>query len=169
MPIQFKHTTTVIKVLLFALVFSTPAFALDASDLSSLKEDMSGTMSSIKNMKEKLDTAGYEAEIYAKGMMKRIDTNDDNIVSSTEYMNYFGEVFDTLDANINNAIDEKEWVSGGDLKIATGGYSNKLHKMPTMEAMDTDDDHIVSRDEFVDFHQVIFEKADKKNSGRIKY
>lgn len=111
MTIQFKHTTIAIEILLFALAFSAPAFPLDTSDLSDFKDDMSGTMSSIKGMKEKLDTVGYESELFAKGMMKRIDADDNHIVSSAEYMNYLGEIFDTLDANIDNAIDKKEWAA----------------------------------------------------------
>ncbi len=174
MSIQFKHTAI---TLLFTLAFSAPAFSLDTSDI---QDEMSSTKSSIKEklgeklsekLDKKLDITSYDDEISSKGMMKRIDTDDDHMVSSAEYMNYLGEIFDTLDANTDNAIDEKEWAGNKAnklIKISTESYSRKLRRISTMQTMDTDKDHIVDRDEFVDFHQAILEQMDKKGSG-IKY
>ena len=165
MSIQLKHTVIATGVLLSTLAFSAPAFSLDESAISE-------SLDRLSSLKAKLGKGDYNSEMRSKGMLKRIDTNDDRMVSSAEYMNYFGEIFDALDADSDNSLDKKEWAGSKaniNLRIATERYSRELRKRSTMEMMDTDEDHNVSRDEFVDFQQAIFEEMDKKGNGNIRY
>ena len=110
-----------------------------------------------------LATGGY-SQLHTMEMMKMVDANGDHMVTKQEFNDYYGNLFDTLDVNKDGYIDAKEWVgTKGDNKIsfATGGYSAQLRTMKTMGAMDTNKDHKVSKDEFIQFHETIFTTMSK--------
>ena len=135
MAIQHKNKALGAAVILAALAFSSTASA-DAS----------------------LATGGY-SQLHTMAMMKMIDADGNHMVTKGEFTDYYGSVFDALDANKDGSIDAKEWVgTKGDNKIslATGGYSSQLRTLKTMKAMDTDSDHKVTKDEFLSYHDAIF-------------
>jgi len=117
-----------------------------------------------------LGTGGYARQMHTMSMMKMLDANGDHMVSKEEFDDYYGKVFDELDTNHDGFLDAKEWVGvAGDNKIsiATGGYSRELRTMKMMNAMDTDGDHTVTKDEFFGFHDTLFAAMDKKGDGQI--
>lgn len=117
-----------------------------------------------------LGTGGYNRELRTLDMMKMVDANGDHMVSTDEFNSYYGSLFDDLDKNHDGAIDSKEWVgTKGDNKIsaATGGYSRQLRTMAMMKSMDTDQDHKVTKDEFIKFHETVFTAMDTKGGGMI--
>jgi len=77
MSIQLKHTVIATGVLLSTLAFSAPAFSLDESAISE-------SLDRLSSLKAKLGKGDYNSEMRSKGMLKRIDTNDDRMVSSAE-------------------------------------------------------------------------------------
>lgn len=138
MAIQFKQTAIAIGVALAA--FSTVASA-DAM----------------------IGSGGY-SKLHTMEMMKMVDADGNHMVSKTEFMDYYGSIFDALDTDKDGSIDAKEWVgTKGDNKIsiATGGYSSQLRTMKMMKSMDTDGDHKVTKDEFIKFHEAIFNTMSK--------
>lgn len=138
MAIQFKQTAIAIGVALAA--FSTAASA----------DPMIGS-------------GGY-SKLHTLEMMKMVDADGNHMVSKTEFMDYYGSIFDALDTDKDGSIDAKEWVgTKGDNKIsiATGGYSSQLRTMKMMKAMDADGDHKVTKDEFIKFHEGIFNAMSK--------
>lgn len=148
MMTRFNHTAIVAGVLLALAGFSTAAVSADTS----------------------FGTGGYSRELHTMGMMKMLDANGDHMVSGDEFTKYYGTLFDELDTNHDGAIDAKEWVgTKGDNKvsIATGGYSRQLRTMAMMKTMDTDQDHKVTRDEFIKFHETIFTAMNPKGDGMI--
>jgi hypothetical protein len=171
MPIQLGRKLLVIGAVCIAIAPCEPAFADDMDSIKSLK-DMS-TMEGLSSMKEKIVKGAYSKEVQSDGMLVKMDENQNHVVTSAEYMNYFGEVFDALDTNQDNSIDAKEWVDNknNNLTMLTEICRRELRLKVTMETIDTDNDQIVSRDEFIDFHQEIFEKMAKKSKGRdlIRY
>lgn len=148
MSFRIKHMAIITGVVLSTAAFSAPVFSAD-------------TM---------LSTGGYSRELHKMEMMKMIDANGDHMVSSDEFTKYYGTLFDELDTDHDGSLDAKEWVgTTGKQKvdIATGGYSRELRSMTMMKAMDTDGDHKVTKDEFINFHQTIFTAMDKKGTKMI--
>ena len=138
MAIQFKQTAIAIGVALAA--FSTVASA-DAM----------------------IGSGGY-SKLHTMEMMKMIDADGNHMVTKDEFTKYYGDIFDALDTDKDGSIDAKEWVGNkGDNKIsiATGGYSAQLRTMKSMKAMDTDGDHKVTKDQFIKFHEAIFNAMSK--------
>ena len=110
-----------------------------------------------------IGSGGY-SQLHTMEMMKMIDANGDHMVSSKEFMDYYGSIFDALDTDKDGSIDAKEWVgTKGDNKIslATGGFSSQLRTMKMMKAMDTDGDHKVTKEEFLKYHEAIFSTMSK--------
>jgi Ca2+-binding EF-hand superfamily protein len=115
-------------------------------------------------------TGGYNREMHSMEMMKMLDANGDHMVTSTEFDDYYGSLFDALDTDKDGSIDAKEWVGvkgSNKIDIATGGYSRELRTMKMMGKMDSDGDHKVTKDEFINFHKTIFAAMDKKGDGQI--
>jgi len=108
--------------------------------------------------------SGGESQLHTMEMMKMIDANGDHMVSKQEFMDYYGSIFDALDTDKDGTIDAKEWVGAkGDNKIsiATGGYSSQLRTMKMMNAMDGNGDHKITKDEFLKYHEAIFNAMSK--------
>ena len=53
------------------------------------------------------------------------------------------------------------------LDLTTGGYSRELRSMKMMRLMDTDGDHKVSRDEFLNHHRAVFSKLDTSSDQEL--
>lgn len=144
----FNRTAIVVGVLLSLAGFSTVAVSADPM----------------------LGTGGYNRELHTMGMMKMLDANGDHMVSTEEFNKYYGNIFDELDTNHDGSIDAKEWVGtkgGNKISVATGGYSRQLRTMAMMKTMDTDQDHKVTKDEFIKFHETVFHSMDTKGDGMI--
>jgi Ca2+-binding EF-hand superfamily protein len=147
MTIQFKKMAVIVGSLLSTVVFSNFASA-DAM----------------------VGTGGYNREMHTMGMMKMVDANGDHMVSQDEFTEFYGSLFDMLDANKDGALDAKEWVGvkgHSELSITTGGYANQLRTMKMMGKMDADGDHNVTKEEFLSFHEAAFKTMDKKGNGII--
>jgi Ca2+-binding EF-hand superfamily protein len=129
-----------------------------------------GGFASVVSADTMLGTGGYNRELHTMEMMKMLDGNGDHMVTSDEFNTYYGALFNELDKSRDGAIDTKEWVgTKGDNKvsIATGGYSRQLRTMEMMKTMDTDQDHKVTKSEFVKFHETVFTAMDTKGGGMI--
>jgi len=117
-----------------------------------------------------LGTGGYNREMHKMEMMKMLDADGNHMVTSAEFDDYYGSIFDTLDTDKDGSIDAKEWVGvKGQTKIdiATGGYSRELRTMKMMGLMDADGDHKVTKDEFINHHKAIFTAMDKNGDGQL--
>jgi Ca2+-binding EF-hand superfamily protein len=117
-----------------------------------------------------LGTGGYNREMHTMAMMKMLDANGDHMVTTAEFDDYYGKLFDELDTDKDGSIDAKEWVGvkgSNKLEIATGGYSRQLRSMKMMGMMDADGDHKVTKEEFINFHKKIFEAMDKDGKGEL--
>lgn len=146
MNTQIKSMAIIASVVLSTVAFSAPAFSAG------------------------FGTAGYADSLHKMAMMRMIDANGDHMVSSDEFNTYYGAIFDELDTDHEGSLDEKEWVGvKGDQKIslATGGYSRQLRTLKMMDAMDTNGDHLVTKDEFVKFHQSLFQSMDKSGDHQL--
>ncbi len=51
--------------------------------------------------------------------------------------------------------------------FATAGYASGLHSMALMHKIDTDGDGMVSKDEWLAFHEKVFAMLDKDKSGNV--
>ena len=148
MAIQFKKIALISSMLLSVAAISLPAFAADAT----------------------LGTGGYAREMHKMAMMKMLDANGDHMVSKEEYDDYYGKIFDELDANHDGVVDATEWAGptkASKLDLTTGGYSRELRSMKMMAKIDTKGDHKITKEEFLAFHDAVFAAMDKKGDGQI--
>lgn len=139
---------TLITALLSAFVLSAPAFSADAM----------------------LGTGGYARQMHKMEMMKMLDADNNHMVTSAEFDDYYGSLFTALDANNDSVVDEKEWVGvkgKTKLDLATGGYSRELRKMKMMGVIDADGDHRVTKEEFIGFHKATFKALDKSGDQQL--
>ena len=148
MTIQLKKVALISSMLLSVAAISLPAFAADAT----------------------LGTGGYAREMHKMAMMKMLDANGDHMVSKEEYDDYYGKIFDELDANHDGVVDATEWAGptkASKLDLTTGGYSRELRSMKMMAKIDTKGDHKITKEEFLAFHDAVFAAMDKKGDGQI--
>ena len=119
---------------------------------------------------ESLTTGGYAREMHKMEMMKMLDADGNHMVTSAEFDDYYGNIFDALDTDKDGTVDAKEWVGvkgKSKLDLTTGGYSRQLRTMKMMGMMDKDGDHKVSKDEFINHHKAIFTQMDKSGDGEL--
>ncbi len=117
-----------------------------------------------------LGTGGYNRQLQKMEMMKMLDANGDHMVTAAEADAYYNSMFDALNKDNDDSLDANEWVgTNGKTKIdiATGGYSRELRSMKMMKAMDTDGDHKVTREEFLNFHRAVFAHKDTTGDEQI--
>lgn len=51
--------------------------------------------------------------------------------------------------------------------FSTGGYASALRTPDMMQRIDTNHDHMISRDEWMTFYNHLFDRLDKNNSGKV--
>ena len=143
---QFKNLGIMTGVLLSAVMFSAPAFSAN------------------------LGTGGYNTELHKMGTMKMLDANGDHMVTQDEFTKYYEGVFDELDGDHDGSLDAKEWTGKDGSKsvmLGSGGYARELRTMSMMKSMDADGDHKVTKEEFLNFHQQLFQAMDKKGDKQL--
>ncbi len=117
-----------------------------------------------------LGTGGYARQLQKMEMMKMLDANGDHMVTAAEADAYYNSVFDALNKDNDDSLDASEWaapVGKAKIDIATGGYSRELRSMKMMKAMDTDGDHKVTREEFLNFHRAVFAHKDTTGDQQL--
>ncbi|HAF00891.1 MAG TPA: calcium-binding protein [Methylophilaceae bacterium] len=147
MSTQFKLATLVTGTLLFAAT-SAPLLAADAM----------------------LSTGGYAHQLQKMEMMKMLDANGDHMVTQAEADTYYSNIFDTLNKDNDDSLDAKEWAGASKeskIDIATGGYSRELRSMKMMKMMDADSNHLVTKEEFLNYHRTLFAKLDTSNDQQL--
>lgn len=148
MNIRLKNMALMSGILLFAAAFSAPAFSADAM----------------------LGTGGYATVMHKLSTMKMLDANGDHMVTQEEYTKFYEGVFDELDGDHDGSLDAREWTGKDGSKspmLGTGGYARALRTMSMMKAIDADGDHKVTKDEFLNFHQQLFQAMDKSGDKQI--
>ncbi len=128
------------------------------------------SLSSVVYAQSELITGGYNRELQSMEMMSMLDANGNHMVSKVEFNTYYNNLFDKLDMNKDKFLDEKEWTGTAKEKIislGTGGYIKALGSMKIMGAMDSDANNKVSSQEFLSFHETIFNRMDIKNEGEV--
>lgn len=112
-------------------------------------------------------TGGYASGLRTGDMMKKIDANQDGMVSKDEWVAYQERVFVMLDQDKTMVIDEKEFLtpSGEMASFATGGYARGLQSKEMMSKIDANKDGKVSHDEYIAYQVRVFEMMDPGHSG----
>jgi Ca2+-binding EF-hand superfamily protein len=101
--------------------------------------------------------------------MKKIDANQDGMVSKDEWVAYQEKVFVMLDKDKTMVIDEKEFLapSKAMASFATGGYASGLQTKDMMHKIDKNADGKVSHDEYIAYQITVFEMMDPGKSGMV--
>ena len=108
-------------------------------------------------------TGGYANQLRTPDMMHRIDTNNDGMVSQTEWDAYQQKLFAMLDANSSNALDHDEFMQAHRndvVSFATGGFAAALRTPEMFAKLDADHDGMISRDEFAAYQSKLFTMMD---------
>ncbi len=145
---QLKNVSTITALVLSLAATSLPAFADDVM----------------------LGTGGYNRVMHDMKLMAMLDGNGDHMVTNAEYTTFYEDTFSKLDKNGDGSLDEKEWIgkkNDSTAMVGTGGYNRELRKMAMMKAMDSDGDHKITKEEFLAFHQSVFNKMDKSSDQQI--
>lgn len=117
-----------------------------------------------------LSTGGYATQLQKLEMMKMLDADGNHMVTIAESDAYYNSIFDTLNKDNDDSLDAKEWAGATNqtkLDLATGGYTRELRSLKMMKMMDTDADHLVTREEFLNHHRAIFNKLDRSADQQI--
>lgn len=129
-----------------------------------------GSLHSIAHADTMFSTGGYAREFQKMEMMAMIDADDNHMVTAAEFETYYSNVFARLDADKNGELSVKEWVgvkNKPQINIATGGYSREIRNTKVMDGMDADGNHMVSKDEFINYHKKIFEGLDTSGDKQL--
>lgn len=117
-----------------------------------------------------LSTGGYATQLQKLEMMKMLDADGNHMVTLAESDAYYNSIFDALNKDQDDSLDAKEWTGATKqtkIDLATGGYTRELRTMKMMKMMDTDGDHLVTREEFLNHHRAIFNKLDTSADQQI--
>ena len=117
-----------------------------------------------------LSTGGYARQLQKMEMMKMLDADGNHMVTAAEADSYYGSIFDALNKDGDDSLEAKEWAAptkNSKLDLTTGGYSRELRSMKMMRLMDTDGDHKVTRDEFLNHHRAVFAKLDTTSDQEL--
>ena len=114
-------------------------------------------------------TGGYASALRSKATMRMMDTNKDEKVSRNEWMDYEERIFAAMDTNKDGVLDKKEFVRTDNpaAAFATAAYARGLMTDETLIKIDVDHDGTISRDEFIAYHKMIFDKLDKHKKGSV--
>ncbi len=117
-----------------------------------------------------LSTGGYATQLQTLEMMKMLDADGNHMVTIAEADTYYNSVFDALNKDKDDTLDAKEWAGAGKttkLDLATGGYTRELRNLKMMALMDKNNNHEVSREEFLNHHRAVFAKMDTSTDKQI--
>ena len=148
MTLQFKKVALATSILLSVATLSIPAYAADPM----------------------LSTGGYARQLQKMEMMKMLDGDGNHMVTTAEADSYYNSVFDALNKDSDDTLEANEWsgpTKNSKLDLTTGGYSRELRSMKMMRLMDTDRDHKVTRDEFLNHHRAVFSKLDTSSDQEL--
>ena len=117
-----------------------------------------------------LTTGGYARQLQNMEMMKMLDGDGNHMVTAAEADSYYNSIFDALNKDGDDSLEANEWAGptkNSKLDLTTGGYSRELRSMKMMRLMDTDADHKVTRDEFLNHHRAVFVKLDTSSDQEL--
>ena len=117
-----------------------------------------------------LGTGGYAHQLQKMEMMKMLDGDGNHMVTAAEADSYYNSIFDSLNKDSDDSLEANEWAGptkNSKLDLTTGGYSRELRSMKMMRLMDTDGDHSVTRDEFLNHHRAVFSKLDTSTDQQL--
>ena len=117
-----------------------------------------------------LTTGGYARQLQNMKMMKMLDADGNHMVTAAEADSYYNSIFDALNKDDDDSLEANEWAGptkNSKLDLTTGGYSRELRSMKMMRLMDTDGDHKVTRDEFLNHHRAVFAKMDTSSDQEL--
>jgi hypothetical protein len=117
-----------------------------------------------------LTTGGYATQLQKMEMMKMLDGDGNHMVTMAEADSYYNGIFDALNKDGDDSLEANEWAGptkNSKLDLTTGGYSRELRSMKMMRLMDTDGDHKVTRDEFLNHHRAVFAKLDTSTDQQL--
>lgn len=116
-----------------------------------------------------LSTGGYATQLQKLEMMKMLDADGNHMVTIAESDAYYNSIFDALNKDKDDSLDAKEWTGATNTKLdlATGGYTRELRSTKMMKMMDSNADHLVTREEFLNHHRAIFNKLDTTSDQQI--
>ena len=117
-----------------------------------------------------LTTGGYATQLQKLEMMKMLDGDGNHMVTMAEADSYYNSIFDALNKDGDDSLEANEWAGptkNSKLDLTTGGYSRELRSMKMMRLMDTDGDHKVTREEFLNHHRAVFAKLDTSTDQQL--
>jgi hypothetical protein len=117
-----------------------------------------------------LTTGGYATQLQKMEMMKMLDGDGNHMVTMAEADSYYNGIFDALNKDGDDSLEANEWAGptkDSKLDLTTGGFTRELRSMKMMRLMDTDGDHKVTRDEFLNHHRAVFAKLDTSTDQQL--
>jgi hypothetical protein len=117
-----------------------------------------------------LGTGGYARQLQKMEMMEMLDADGNHMVTAAESDSYYNSIFDALNKDGDDSLEANEWAGptkNSKLDLTTGGFSRELRSMKMMRLMDSDGDHKVTRDEFLNHHRAVFAKLDTSSDQEL--
>jgi len=98
--------------------------------------------------------------------IKKMDTNNNDQVSRTEFDQYWTQQFQTADTNNDGKLSQQEAKTA--VQNMNGGRVASQTRFDHMfRKADSNNDGSISRDEDLAFHNKMFREADSNNDGKL--
>jgi hypothetical protein len=146
--LQLKKASLITSVIISVSIVSLPAYSAN----------------------EDLGTGGYLRQMQNEKMMKMLDADGDDLVTTSEADTYFNKLFDSINNDSDDSLDANEWAGPSKatrIDLTTGGYVRELRAPKMMGIIDADGDKLVTRSEFIAQHEKIFQYMDTSGDKKI--
>ncbi len=111
--------------------------------------------------------APAQAKTFNKATFLGIDRDADNQVSPKEAAIYRERYFSTIDLNGDGSVAFEEYVQANQLREATAEKGSPVKIPDDYKAADTNQDTILSREEFMEAGKAAFTALDKDGNGFV--
>ena len=117
-------------------------------------------------------TTDFQKAFMTEKMMHMMDASGKGMVTKADYDKYMGKVFDMMDKNHKGMLDKQDFLTAemgtGSTTIWTTDFQKTFRTADMMHMMDKSGKGTVSRVDFMNHMDKIFDMLDKDHNGMLE-